>query len=84
MVFAEFHRVLARGGHLLLAFQVGDEPMHLAQAFGHTVSLDFYRLSPGRVAEQLSQAGFAVQARLLREPDENEKTQQAHLLARKT
>jgi SAM-dependent methyltransferase len=82
-VFAEFHRVLAPGGHLLLAFQVGDEPLYLAQPFGHAVSLDFNRLSPDRVADLLRQAGLVVDARLLREPDQTEKVQQAHLLARK-
>ncbi len=82
-VFDEFHRVLAPGAPLLLAFQVGDEPLHLAEAFGHTISLDFHRLSPDHVAELLDQAGLAVQARLLREPDETEKAQQAYLLARK-
>jgi SAM-dependent methyltransferase len=40
VVFAEFHRVLGPGGHLLLAFQVGDERVHLEQAYGHPVSLD--------------------------------------------
>jgi SAM-dependent methyltransferase len=37
-VFAEFGRVLAPGGHVLLAFQVGDEPLHLSEALGHEVS----------------------------------------------
>jgi SAM-dependent methyltransferase len=90
VVFAEFHRVLAPGGYLLLAFQVGDEPRHLAEAFGHVVSLDFYRLQPDRVAQRLGEAGLAVFARLLREPDETEKPntgissiQQAYVLARK-
>ncbi|MGH3900097.1 MAG: class I SAM-dependent methyltransferase [Pseudonocardiaceae bacterium] len=83
VVFAEFHRVLAPGGHLLLAFQVGDEPRHLAEAFGHVVSLDFYRFQPDRVAQLLHEAGIAVFARLLREPDETERVQQAYLLARK-
>src|SRR5205085_1810410 len=73
MVFAEFHRLLAPGGHLLLAFQVGDEPHHLAQAFGHLVSLDFYRFQPDRVAQLLDEAGLAVFARLLREPDQTER-----------
>jgi SAM-dependent methyltransferase len=82
-VLAEFHRVLAPGGHLLLAFQVGDEPLHLAEAFGRAISLDVYRLSPGNIAELLTQAGFTVLARLLREPHETEKVQQAFLLARK-
>jgi SAM-dependent methyltransferase len=83
-VFAEFHRVLAPGGHLLVAFQVGDEPLHLAQPFGHAVSLDFQRRQPDHIAELLRQAGLAVRARLLREPEEGvEKTPQAYLLARK-
>ncbi|WP_199442340.1 class I SAM-dependent DNA methyltransferase [Umezawaea beigongshangensis] len=82
-VFAEFHRVLASGGDLLLAFQVGDEPLHLTEAFGHAVSLDFHRLSPDRVADLLSGAGFAVTARLLREADETERTPQAVVVARK-
>jgi SAM-dependent methyltransferase len=82
-VFAEFHRVLAPGGHLLAAFQVGDEPLHLDRPFGHPVSLDFNRLRPDRVTELLAQAGLTVTARMEREPYENEKVPQAFLLARK-
>jgi ubiquinone/menaquinone biosynthesis C-methylase UbiE len=55
--FAEFTRVLAPGGLLLTAFQVGDEPLHLTEALGHAVSLDFHRLQPDHVAGLLSQAG---------------------------
>jgi SAM-dependent methyltransferase len=84
VVFAEFHRVLAPGGHLLLAFQVGDEPCHLAEAFGHVVSLDFYRFQPDRIAQLLGEAGLAVSARLLREPEQTERVQQACVLARKS
>ncbi|WP_371477796.1 class I SAM-dependent methyltransferase [Kitasatospora sp. NBC_00315] len=86
-VFAEFHRVLAPGGYLQLAFQVGDEPLHLTEALGHPVSLDLHRRRPERVAEQLALAGIPVRARLLREADEEgefpERTPQAFLLARK-
>ncbi|TKA08294.1 class I SAM-dependent DNA methyltransferase [Actinacidiphila oryziradicis] len=86
VIFAEFDRVLAPGGHLLLAFQVGDEPRHLEHAYGHAISLVAYRLSPDHVAEQLSQAGLVEAARLVREPTEREKPsqgQQAFLLFRK-
>ncbi|MEV1290151.1 class I SAM-dependent methyltransferase [Micromonospora sp. NPDC049679] len=83
VVFAEFHRVLRPGGHLLLAFQAGDERRHLEQAYGHAISLDVYRRSPELVATLLSQAGLVVHAQLLREPEGPEKTQQAYLLARK-
>ena len=85
--FAEFCRVLAPGGLVLLAFQAGDESLHLAEALGHPVSLDFRRRQPGRVAELLGQAGLVVRARLVREPDDDgdfpEREQQAFLLARK-
>ena len=82
MVIAEFHRVLAPGGHLLLAFQAGNEPLHPARAFDHAVSLA-YRWSPDLVAELLSQAGLAEVARLLREPGRGERFPHACLLARK-
>jgi SAM-dependent methyltransferase len=81
-VFAEFHRVLAPGGQLLLAFQVRDEPRHFTEAFGHEVRLDAYRLLPEPVVELLGQAGLVTHARLLREPDlVAEKARRAHLLA---
>ncbi|GAA3515346.1 SAM-dependent methyltransferase [Streptosporangium album] len=83
VMFAEFHRVLAPGGHLLLAFKVGDERVRLERAYGHAVALDVYRFPPDRVAELLSQAGLNEVARLVREPDEIEKTSQAFLLVRK-
>jgi SAM-dependent methyltransferase len=81
--FAEFHRVLAPGGHLLAAFQAGDGRVHLEHAYGHAISVDAYRLSPDQVTKLLSQAGLPVHATVLRDPQEAEKTQQAYLLARK-
>jgi ubiquinone/menaquinone biosynthesis C-methylase UbiE len=82
-IFVEFHRVLAPGGYLLLAFQTGDTVVHLEHAYGHTLSLDAYRLSPELVSEQLRESGLVVFARLLRDAEEPEKTPQAYLLARK-
>ena len=83
VVFAEFHRSLRPGGHLLLAFQIGDERVRLEQAYGHSVSYDVYRLPPERIAELLSDAGLVVHAQVLREPTKPEKTRQASLMARK-
>ncbi|MEV5599713.1 class I SAM-dependent methyltransferase [Streptomyces sp. NPDC052496] len=84
--FAEFHRVLAPGALLLTAFQVGDEPLRLEEAFGRQVSLDFHRRQPDRMAALLEAAGLPVYARLVRERDEGkfaERTPQACLMARK-
>ncbi len=83
MAFAGFRRVLAPGGYLLIAFQAGDECLHLTEAFGRPVSVDAYRRSPDHVAGLLTQAGLVMTARLLREPDQAEKVQQAYLLARR-
>jgi SAM-dependent methyltransferase len=82
VVFAEFHRVLAPGGHLLLAFQAGGAPLGPGEPFDHKVSLS-YLWSPDSLAELLGEAGLVVDARLLREPDETERSQQGYLLARK-
>lgn len=87
VVLAEFHRVLAPGAYVLLSFHVGDEPLHLDEAFGHTISLDFYMRQPETVAELLERAGLPVHARMVREPNDSgqypDHTQQAFLLARK-
>ncbi len=85
-VFAEFHRVLAPGGHLLLAFKVGDQRRHLDKAYGHELSLDVYWMSPDHVAELVGKAGLVVDAQLIQEPDEREKPtrgKQAFFLAHK-
>ncbi|AXE87840.1 class I SAM-dependent methyltransferase [Streptomyces sp. Go-475] len=84
-VFAEFGRVLRPGGHLLVAFQAGDEPRRYEEAFGHKVALDFRRRRPERIAALLEAAGFALRSRTVREPDETlgEPVAQACLVARK-
>jgi SAM-dependent methyltransferase len=83
VAFAEFHRVLVPGGHLMLAFQVGDEPLRRARPRGHQVSLDFQRLRPDDVERLLVEAGLATRARMVREPDGEESTPQAYLLAQR-
>lgn len=80
-VFSEFHRVLAPGGHLLLGFFAGDDP--LPREFDHKVTRA-YRWSPDSLADLLRQAGFVEVGRMLREPHENERQfRQAQLLVRK-
>ena len=84
-VFGEFHRVLVPGGLVLLAFQVGDEPRVLTNAFGQDVHLTFIPRQPRWVWDQLSSAGFGVYAELVRQPDDDgfESTPHAYLIARK-
>ncbi|MDW4908498.1 class I SAM-dependent methyltransferase [Streptomyces sp. ADMS] len=84
-VFAEFHRVLAPGGHVLLAFQAApdDDHLHLAERFGHRMSLDYWFRTPDRVAGLLTKAGLTPHAQTVREPDEDETRPRAFLLARK-
>ncbi|WP_329220063.1 methyltransferase domain-containing protein [Streptomyces sp. NBC_01485] len=84
-LFAEFHRVLTPGGHLLLAFQVGDEPRTHDHPWGHPVTLDFERRRPERMAELLTSAGLTVRSRTVREAetDLGESTPQAFLIARR-
>jgi SAM-dependent methyltransferase len=83
-LFAEFHRLLRPGGHLLVAFQAGDSPRHLDQAYGHVVSLVNHRRPVDLVAGLLAEAGLTVTTRVVREPEgPYEKSQQAFLFARR-
>jgi SAM-dependent methyltransferase len=82
-LFAEFHRVLAPGGYLLLGFQTGEESRRITEVAGKTIALEFHRLDPQRVTADLEGAGLHVFATLRRDAERGEKTPQAHLLARK-
>ncbi|WP_188188710.1 class I SAM-dependent DNA methyltransferase [Nonomuraea sp. SYSU D8015] len=83
-IFAEFHRVLVPGGHLLLSFQAYDGPDPLSEAYDHKVSLA-YRYSPDGVAELLLKAGLTEVARLVIAPGEDPQRgfPQVHLLTRR-
>ncbi|SEO36226.1 class I SAM-dependent methyltransferase [Actinacidiphila rubida] len=86
-IFAEYHRVLAPGAPVLVAFQAGDQLHHRDRAYGHEVSLDVYWRDPDAVAGLLADAGLAVHARLVRGPEGLElvgrQGRQAFLVARK-
>ncbi|UQX04343.1 class I SAM-dependent methyltransferase [Streptomyces sp. RerS4] len=82
-VFAEFARVLAPGGHALVAFKAGDARRRLDEAYGHPVDLDVYAIPPEQVAALLAAAGLAEVARLVRQPQEGERDAQGFLLTRK-
>ncbi|MEV6412073.1 class I SAM-dependent methyltransferase [Kribbella sp. NPDC051718] len=82
-LFAEFHRVLAPGGVLMLVFQVGDERARRTDYDGTAIELDFYRQRPDEVAELLVEGGFEVWATAVRGRAEWEKTDQGYLLVRK-
>lgn len=85
--FAEFYRVLAPGGYVLLGFQVGAESRHATTSLGRPISLDVHYRQPDHVATLLTQAGLPTRAKLLRERDEegefSEREQQGFVLARK-
>jgi len=81
-VVAELRRVLAPGGHLLVGFQAGaDEHRSMTHAYGHEVGCDAWLHAPDTVAALLGDAGFTVDARLVREPAGHERRPQASLLA---
>ncbi|MFF1449715.1 class I SAM-dependent methyltransferase [Streptomyces sp. NPDC058274] len=83
-ILAEFHRVLAPGGHLLVGFSATDGPSHPTQVFDHAVA-PAYRWWPDHLAAMLRESGLAEVARLVREPQPTDRRQfqEIHLLARK-
>ncbi|MFE7567924.1 methyltransferase domain-containing protein [Streptomyces sp. NPDC057539] len=84
VILAEFHRVLAPGGHLLVGFWATDDPSHPTQAFDHRVARA-YRWSPDHLAAMLRESGLAEVARMVREPEPTDRRQfqGIYLLARK-
>ncbi|MEU6574948.1 class I SAM-dependent methyltransferase [Streptomyces sp. NPDC046805] len=83
--FAEFHRTLAPGGHVLLSFQSPGHHghLHLDERFGHEIDLDYYWRTPETISDHLTAAGLSLHSRILREPQEDENYPRAFVLARK-
>jgi ubiquinone/menaquinone biosynthesis C-methylase UbiE len=80
--FDELARVLIPGGHLLLAFQAGTEPVHREHAFGTHLPLTSYRHSVQAVVDTLEGAGFRIYTTALRAPElEHETTDQGFVIA---
>jgi SAM-dependent methyltransferase len=65
---AEFRRVLADGGLLLLAVHAGEETRHLAEWFGTEVDVSFRFFDPAWLSAELERAGFAVESITRRQP----------------
>lgn len=84
VILAEFHRVLAPGGHLLVGFSASDGPSRPTQVFDHAVA-PAYRWWPDHLAAMLRKFGLAEVARMVREPQPTDRRQfqEVHLLARK-
>lgn len=83
-ILAEFHRVLAPGGHLLIGFSASEDPSHPTQVFDHAVA-PAYRWWPDHLAAMLRESGLAEVARMVREPQPTDRRQfqEVQLLARK-
>jgi SAM-dependent methyltransferase len=81
---AEFRRVLADGGLLLLAVHAGEEVRHSEQWLGAAVDVSFRFFDPGWLTAELERAGFAVEALTRRQsyPGAEVATERAYFLAR--
>jgi SAM-dependent methyltransferase len=80
-VFAEFFRVLAPGGLVMLVFQIGDEQGRREDFQGHRIGIDWYRQQPDDLVALLREAGFEIWLRAVRESEGAEKVPQGYLIA---
>ena len=84
-IFEEVARVLRPRGHVLVGFQSGDGVRDVSAAyrrFGHQVQLERHLYPPEQVAGRLEAAGFREVCRLVRRGQDNERDDQAMILAR--
>jgi SAM-dependent methyltransferase len=79
-VFAEFHRVLVPGGHLMLAFQVGSDKHHRDEVFGKPIDCDWYRQQPDDVVGLLRAVGFDHWSTTVREAEDSESLPQGFVI----
>lgn len=80
---AECRRVLAPGGHLLIAFHVGDETRRIDEFLDRPVSMDFSFFPTDDIVARLEAAGLAVAEVTMRYPypDVEHPSRRAYILA---
>ena len=86
VALGEMRRVLRPGGYLLLASQKGEGEWDVGErlrALGHDVRLVRHHRGPRVLLGALAAAGFARQARVVREPVGQERVGQVVVLARR-
>jgi SAM-dependent methyltransferase len=82
LALAEFARVLAPDGQILLAFQTGaGEVRHQTDWHGHAVALEHYRRTPADVTARLAAADLHVHTTVTRDPVPAELAPRCYLLA---
>jgi SAM-dependent methyltransferase len=83
-ILAEFARVLAPGGHLLIGFPASADASQPTEVYDHTVE-PAYRWWPDHLAALLRAAGLGEVARMVAQPEPTDRRQfpGVHLLARK-
>jgi SAM-dependent methyltransferase len=79
----ELRRVLSPGGRFALAVHIGDETLHRDEMLGEPVDIDFFFFEPGRLVQDLEDAGFTVRSREERDPnpDVEAETRRAYIVA---
>jgi ubiquinone/menaquinone biosynthesis C-methylase UbiE len=82
--FAEIHRVLRRGGQVLVAFHIGTEVRHRDEWWDRQVDVDFRFFEPAHISAAMQGAGLHVVAQLERASYPHEvETRRAYLLAQR-
>lgn len=82
-LFAEFRRVTAADGWLLLAFQTAAPTLELRSAFGQPVHLDYLRHDVDEVQTLLIESGYLLHRDAVRSANASETAAQAFVVARR-
>lgn len=82
-MFANWRAALRPGGHLLVAFHLGEADRHVDELWGHAVSIDFLFFTREEIESRLTESGFALVESHERPPypEVEAETRRAYILA---
>lgn len=83
-MFASWRRALRPGGHVLVAFHIGEADRHIEELWGQDVEIDFLFFSRAEIERRLSEVGFTIVESHERDPypDIEAATRRGYILAR--